>query len=66
MGANAQVILNINNDKSWLKVVISYIISGRSDFLVGFFGVSGFEFTKINPTNFEYKYALADFKAHNK
>ena len=63
---NGQIVLNINNDKSWISVAISYILTARQDMSVGFFAVSGFQLNKISQDNYEYKYALTDFNAQNK
>ena len=63
---NAQIILNINNDKSWISVVVSYFITSRSDISVGFFAVSGFQLEKTSNIRYEYKHSLTDFNAQNK
>lgn len=63
----AQIILNINNDRSWISVIISYIITARDDMSLGFFALSGFQFNKVgnNANQYEYKQALTDFNAQN-
>lgn len=63
---NGQVVLNINNDKSWISVVISYFVTARSDMSAGFFVVSGFQLKKTSNIRYEYKHSLTDFNAHNK
>ena len=63
---NGQIVLNINNDQSWVSVAISYILTARQDMSMGFFAITGFQLSKVSNLGYEYKHALTDFNAFNK
>ena len=56
--ASAQIILFINNDLSWTKVIISYIITSRKDLFLAAFPVLGFQFSSSTSNSYVYRYSL--------
>jgi hypothetical protein len=59
--SSAQINLWINNDMSWAKIVISYIISSRKDLFLGSFPVLTYPFLNSPNNTFLYKYGLPNW-----
>ena len=56
--SSANLMLFASKDGSWNKIVISYIITSRSDFFLGSFTVSSFQFTSSGLNQYTYRHSL--------
>ena len=60
----AKIVLFINNDNSWSNIKISYIVSARSDLVVGSFLVDTLHLQGRSQNNVEIDYAIADWASN--
>jgi hypothetical protein len=61
--SNAQIYLLINNDGSWTKITVSYIITSRKDIFLGSFAVPFYLFSNPATTTYKFKHSLPNWKA---
>lgn len=59
--ASAQIILFIDNDLSWTRFIISYIITSRKDLFLGAFAMLGFQFSSATTNSYVYRYQLPNW-----
>lgn len=59
--SSAQIILFINNDLAWTRIIITYIITSRKDLFLGAFPILGYQFSSNSNKTYVYKYALANW-----
>ena len=59
--SNAQIYLFINNDGSWTKITITYIITSRADLFLGAFAVPFYLFSNTATTTYNFKYSLPNW-----
>jgi len=59
--SSAQIILFINNDLTWTRILISYIITSRKDLFLGCFPILGHQFSSASNKTYTYKYALPNW-----
>lgn len=64
-GNSAQIILFIDNDLSWTRFIISYIITSRKDLFLGAFSMLGFQFSSSTANSYVYKYQLPNWVTPN-
>ena len=50
---NAKIILFVNNDNSWIRITVTYIITSRNDLFIGSFAALG---SLLNQTGKTYSY----------
>ena len=59
--SSAQINLWINNDLSWSKIMISYMITSRKDLFLGSFPVFTYPFINSPNNTYLYKYGLPNW-----
>ena len=57
-----KIILLINNDNSWSRLKISYLITARQDLWTGAFLVDTLSYYNRSNNNFEIQYVIPDWK----
>jgi hypothetical protein len=55
---SAQLLLFINDDASWTKIIISYIITSRTDLFLGTLSLPAYQLTALANNINTYVYAL--------